>query len=333
MKTMTLKIGITDYTPKPHDVELSALPEGTEIVYLDGDLEETFRHDLLEDLDALLVWHKKISEKEVSKLNNCKIIVRYGVGYDALDLNAIGKRNIPAANTPDYGTEEVADTALAMILGLQRKIFEYDFKAKKITSGWQEHTMPPLQRMNQITVGIVGVGRIGSAVAARLKPFGCNIMGYDPNQPSGHEKAIGYKRTSSLEELLENSDIVTIHCPLSNETEGMVNEEFISKMKQGSILVNTARGGLIASLDPIEKALKSGKLYAAGLDVIPQEPPSEDDKLIKQWKANSEDLEGRLIINPHSAYFSEQAWYEMRYKAAETIKIFFETGKVRNQLI
>ena len=328
---MSFKIGITDYVPTPFSIEQEALGDDWELIGLDVHSAEEFSAKDVSDLDALLVWHAPITEGVVSLLKQCRIVVRYGVGYDLINVTALEKAGIIFCNTPDYGTEEVADTAAAMILHHVRRIGEYDYQSRHFVRGWQEHTLKPLSRSSERTLGVIGVGRIGTSLLRRMRPFGFRLIGYDPYQPSGHEKAIGYERVSNITELLERADIVSMHCPSNDETRGMIDDDFIAKMKSGSILINTARGSLIASLNSIESALRSGKLLAAGLDVLPSEPP-EQHRLIDSWRMEEPWLKGRLTITPHTAYYSEAAWRDMRYKAAETVRLFFNNGMTRNQI-
>jgi len=331
VKKMKYRIGITDYVQPPYNVEMEAFPD-VEYIFLNSEDESDFDQSTLAGLDALIVWHAHVGECTAKALKKGSIVVRYGVGFDSIDIAALSKEGVPFCNTPDYGTEEVADTACGMILNMQRKIASYDFACRNYQSGWQEHVQPPLTRTNKQTLGVVGVGRIGTAVINRMKAFGYRIIGYDPYQPSGHEKAVGYERKQYLKNLLEESDVVTVHCPLNNETRGLINDEFIATMKSGSMLVNTGRGQVLLDLDCIEKHLRSGHLSAVSFDVLPQEPPSFDHPLISAWKNNEEWVVGRITINPHSSYYSEQALFEMRYKAAETIRIFFKEGLLRNQV-
>lgn len=315
-------VGISDHVKEPYDIEAKAFPQAR-FVYL--------HPEVLGSLDALLVWNAYIDESTAVQLKSCKIVVRYGVGVDNVDAIALKKRGILFSNTPDYGTEEVADTTLAMILVLQRKIFSYDLKARDIAEGWRLHSLSPLSRLSKISVGVIGVGRIGTAVVNRLKPFGVKIYGYDPYQPSGHEKAIGYRRTFHLTEILHKSDIITIHCPLTSETKGMIDQAFLSSMKFGSILINTARGKILKNFDCLYHALRTEHLSGVGLDVLPDEPPHAHP-LITAWKDQEDWLLGRFMINPHTAYFSDEAWYEMRFKAAETAALFLEKGIHRNRI-
>ena len=323
-------VGITDHIVPPADIEQEAFP-GAEFRFLSDWRASEKSSEGWRQADALLVWHWVVDPATVALLDRCQIVVRYGVGYDLVDVQALAKRGIPLCNTPDYGTEEVADAACAMILTLQRKILAYDRACRGYAPGWQENLLRPHQRTSAQTLGIIGVGRIGTAVVNRMKPFGYRIVGYDPYQPSGHEKAVGYRRVHSLEELLSQADIVSVHCPLTTETRGMVDAKFLRGMKPGSSLVNTARGRILASLDCLEDALRSGHLASAALDVLPDEPP-KDHPLIRAWREDAPWIRGRLLINPHVAYYSEQGWYEMRFKAAETARMYLVTGKLRNYI-
>ncbi len=326
-----MKIGITDYIPAPFTIERDVFGEDAELVFLDALNDDDFDAEKIVDLDALLVWHAHISKNTANALKRCKIVVRYGVGFDNIDVAALEQNDILFCNTPDYGTEEVADTAVAMALALSRAILAYDNLARTLRDNWQENTIGGIKRLAYSTVGIVGVGRIGSAVLRRFRPFGPRLLGYDPFLPSGHEKALGYKRTDTLTDLLAEADIVSLHCPLSSKTEGLVDAEFLSHMKKGAILVNSARGGLTQDLDSLHAALREGRLGGVGLDVLPQEPP-KNGSLIDAWRANDAAIAGRVIINPHTAYFSEQAWMEMRQKTAETALSYLQHGHIRNRI-
>ncbi|MFC1747421.1 C-terminal binding protein [Pseudomonadota bacterium] len=328
---MKYLVGVTDYVNPPFDVEAAAFPEA-EFVNLGSEDEKEFSDDVLDRLDALVVWHAHIGPYTAERLAQAKIVVRYGVGFDGINVKSLDDKGIVFCNTPDYGTEEVADTACAMILNLQRKVSIYDFACREYKSGWQENVLPPLRRTNKQTLGVLGVGRIGTAVINRMRGFGYDIIGYDPYVPSGHDKAIGYKRFYKLNEFLTNCDVLTIHCPLNDETRGLIDDRFVSSMKPGAALVCTSRGPVIKDLDCLYESIQSGKLSAVALDVLPEEPPSFSAPLIKAWKAQEEWLRGRLIINPHSSYFSDDALYEMRFKAAETTRLCLVDGIIRNQI-
>ncbi|TDK32329.1 C-terminal binding protein [Rhizobium deserti] len=324
-------VGITDHMIGAPDLEADVLGPDVEIDFFDSRDEASFSADRLSRLDALMVWGARLGAQSIAHLNRCKGVVRYGVGYEKIDLAALASAGIPFANNPDYGTEEVADHALAMILSLHRRLFEHDARARSYTSGWQVHSLKPLARSTRATVGVIGVGRIGTAVVNRLKPFGFHVLGYDPGQPPGHEKAIGYERAGRLDELLGRSDIVTLHCPATAETRGMLNGDGFGRLKPGAIVVNTARGELIDDLDALEQALRSGHLAAAAIDTLVEEPPG-DHALLRAWRDREEWLAGRLVITPHNAFYSDHAAIEMRLNAAKTVRILLDEGRLRNQV-
>lgn len=297
------KIAITDYF-KEFKIEKSILGD---LVGLKPDI----------DTEVLLVWHEKIDENYIKSLPNLRAVQRYGVGCDTLDMDYLKSRNILCCNNPDYGVDEVSDTTIAMIMNIARGVFQYNVDAKKFKSNWQENAHRKLRRISNITLGVIGSGRIGSSVVLKGNALGFQTLIYDPYQPRGLEKTLKTKRADSLEELLKNADIISLHCPLNKETLGLVDEGFISKIKKGSSLVNTARGGLIKSNRLIFEALKSGKLYNCALDVLVNEPPQLGDKLIDAWRKQESWIDGRLIINPHSSYYSKTSISELRRNASQ----------------
>ena len=325
-------IGVTDFYRSPFDIEQKALGGGVEFIDFNSRDEDDFDGDTLRQLDAMLVYHARITDKTLAKLEKCKIIVRYGVGVDNMDLEALKDRRIPLCNTPDYGIEEISATAVSHLLNLWRKISSYDRACRNYREGWAQNLQKPIHRLSESTLGVIGVGRIGAAFIGLMRPFGCKILGFDPHQPAGHEDTVGYERVDTLAELLDVSDAISIHSVLTPETAGMVDENFISAMKTGAILVNTARGGLFKNLDIIEEGLKNGQLGGLGTDVLPSEPPL-DHPLIKAWREDAPWLRNRLVITPHTAQYSETALYDMRYLAAETVALFLNQKELRNRVI
>ncbi len=324
-------VGVTDHMFGKPDLEAKVLGDDVEIDFFGSTDEGSFEPNRLARLDALLVWGARVGARSIAHLTRCRGVVRYGVGYEKIDLPALAAAGIPFANNPDYGTEEVADHAVAMILSLHRRLWEHDARSRGYTSGWQVHSLKPLARSNRATVGVVGVGRIGTAVINRLKPFGFRVLGYDPGQPPGHEKAIGYERVERLDDLFAHADIVTLHCPANAQTCGMLDAAGLSRLKQGTILVNTARGELLDDLDALEAALRSGHLAAVAIDTLAKEPP-DDHPLLAAWRDRSSWLEGRLVITPHNAFYSDHAAIEMRQNAAQTVNILLREGRLRNQI-
>ena len=324
-------IGITHLVKPPFDPEREAFGDEVSITLFDTNNEREFDPALLRELDAFLVWTPEISAHTVQHLTRCQIVVRYGVGYDKIDRAALSKAGIQFSNNPEYGPEDVADTAMSMILSLQRRIFQHDQVSRTYKTSWQENHLTPVFRSCANTVGVIGVGRIGSSVVNRLKPFGHQILGYDPYVSQGHSQSIGYERVHTLDELFSRSSIITLHCPLTNETRGMINAKRIAQLPQGAILVNTARGALVDNLTTIELGLRDGRLSATGLDVLPHEPP-RPHALLTAWRNYEPWLAGRLIINPHNAFYSDQAMTKIRLNAAETARLYLNEGIHRNSV-
>ena len=256
------------------------------------------------DAHALILWHGPlVTAQVIARMKNCRAIIRNGVGFDTVDIAAAAKAGIPVCNVPDYGTEEVADHALALTLALYRQLFPLDAEAKQL--GWKINVSAKMRRLRTQTFGIVGLGRIGTAAALRAKAFGFRVVFHDPYVPSGTHKAVGVERVGSLDELLAMSDIISIHCPLSAETRGMIGARQIAMMKPGSFLVNTARGDIVEKA-PVFAALRSGHLAGAGLDVVEAEP----------LRTAEEAATPNLICTCHAAFCSPEGMVEMRSTSA-----------------
>lgn len=325
------RVGITDRTAPPFVQESRGFRDRADFVYFDTSEESALPAEELRRLDALLIWSPTLGEATVRNLKRCKIVVRYGVGYDRIDVAALERAGIAFCNNPDYGATEVAETAVAMILALQRRILLHDWRARGYREGWQGNLIKPTRRVGETTVGLVGVGRIGGCACRMLRALGFRVIGYDPYLAAGIEKVVQFERVHALEELVQRADVISFHCPLTEETRGLVDEGFIAAMKPGSVLINTARGRIFADLDCVERALRSERLFGVGFDVLVEEPPG-DEALIRAWRAGEDWLQGRAIINPHNAFYSDEAWEELRFKAAETAWLFLEKGVLRNAI-
>jgi phosphoglycerate dehydrogenase-like enzyme len=261
-------------------------------------------NDVICNSDALIVWHNcPITARGIERLRQCRAIIRNGVGFDSVDLAAAARCGIPVCNVPDYGTEEVADHAMALALALCRQLFPLDAEAKRL--GWTIPTPLKMRRLNRMNFNIIGLGRIGTAAALRAKAFGFNVSFYDPYLPSGVCKSIGVHRERELDELLRNADILSLHCPLTDETQHMIGERELMLMKQDAFIVNTARGALIEK-DAILTALREGRLGGAALDVIEDEP----------LRTAEEAATPNLIATCHAAFYSIESKLEMRATSA-----------------
>lgn len=294
-------------------------------------LGDELSKELHDGIEVLLVWHYKITNEFIDKLPNLKAMVRYGVGYDVFqDLEYIKQKGIYASNTPDYGTDEVSDSAFAMIMNIARGITRYDYQCREYQdNSWQTNTLKYIKRTSDYKLGVIGAGRIGGSVLLKANALRFQTHFYDPYLSSGTEKMLGAKRFDNLDELLETCDIISINAPLNSETNALIDEEFIAKMKAGSSIVNTARGAIVKDLDVFYEPLKSGHLNCVSLDVLPTEPP-QNCKMIDAWKAKEKWLDGRFIINPHAAFYSDKAYFEMRQKAALNVKRVLDGKKPIN---
>lgn len=259
-----------------------------------------------------------------------RIAVRSGVGFDNIDTVGWGARGIPACNVPDYGTTEVADHALALMLALTRGTVSYPREIVAGTSdGWHFSKAPLIRRHRRATFGVVGLGRIGLAAARRASAFDMNVVFYDPHLLSGVDLSTGYERVHSLAELFGSSDVVSIHAPLSKETRGLVNAGVLAAAKPGLILVNTARGPII-DLDALEAAMRAGTVAGAGLDVLPNEPGDLDHPLVRAWRAGEAWIKDRLVVTPHAAFFSPDAMVDLRLKSVEVVHAYLTEGRLTN---
>jgi D-3-phosphoglycerate dehydrogenase/C-terminal binding protein len=235
---------------------------------------------------------------------------------------------IPVANIPDYGSEDVADSAIGMVLTLMRGIHELNSRLRAGLGEWSYTQVQPLNRLRKCSIGIIGLGRIGTAAALRAKALGMEVFFYDPLKPDGYDKALGIHRIETLKGLLESTNVVSLHCPLTADTHHLINEETFNYMPMHSYLVNTARGAIVDTR-AIPGAVKSGRLAGAGIDVLEQEPPV-DDALVQAWQDPNHPAYHKLIINPHSAFYSEEGLQEIRKRSAQACRLALEGKPFRN---
>lgn len=306
---------ITDFVNDDLAPEREILGALAEVVALDATQEaQLVGH--VEKADALVVYHAiHITRQTLERLERCRVIVRAGVGFDNVDCAFARQRGIPVVNVPDYGSEEVADTALAMLLALVRGVHVMNSRLRAGERSWSYQLAAPVWRIRGRVLGIIGLGRIGTAMALRGKTLGMDVVFYDPYKPDGYDKSLGIRRAETLEELLRQSFVVSIHCPLTEETRHMLNARTMEMMPRGSFLINTARGGIVDTA-VVADFVARGHLAGVGLDVLEAEPPPEDHPLIRAWRDPGHPAHHRVIINPHAAFYCEEGFLEMRQKTA-----------------
>jgi phosphoglycerate dehydrogenase-like enzyme len=264
---------------------------------------------LLPQADAIMVFHdiSRLGESSFSQAPRCRGVVRAGVGYNNIDVEAATRRGVVVCNVPDYGTEEVADHAIMFLLALTRRLIPCH---QAIRSGtWHYETALGTPRLRGKTLGLVGCGRIGSATALRAKALGLDVVFFDPFLRQGMDKALGIRRAYELDNLLEQSHFVSLHCYLDDTTHHLINDRTLTRMRPGALLINTARGPIIDQT-ALLGALDSGHLGGAALDVVEREPL--DDPRISQHP--------RILLTPHTAFYSVEGFVELRTKTAEEVR-------------
>jgi D-3-phosphoglycerate dehydrogenase/C-terminal binding protein len=325
---MSWIVVVPDRMKPPADVEQAVFGDRAMVRVLGAHRNEQLPGHI-EDADAILAWHDLRWDASVlATLRRCKTLVRVGVGFDNVDLVAARDRGIVVCNVPDYGTHDVADHAIALLLSLARGLDGNNRISREGAWGWG---LVPSFRITGKTLGLVGLGRIGTATAVRAKAFGMNVAFYDPYKPQGWDKALGIARFHSLNELAAASDIVSLHTPLTPETRGMIGREFFAAAKRGQVLVNTARGPVV-DWPAFSSAFADGTISAAAFDVLPVEPADAREPLIRAWMDGRPDVRDRFIVTPHCAFYSQEALVEMRRKAAEEALRVLEGKRPLNQV-
>ena len=268
-----------------------------------------------QDADAVIVQFAAMTEKVIENLQKCRIIARYAIGVDSIDLAAAAKKGIVVANVPDYCIEEVSDTAVAHILNCTRKVSLANdlIHAKK----WAYEKIKPIQRLAGLTVGLVAFGNIARRTAEKLRAFNVHLMAYDPF--FSDDQTYEWVDFVSLETLLTQADIVSIHAPLTTETKHLLNQERFGLMKDGAIVINSSRGELIDGSALLD-ALESGKVAMAGLDVL-EGPDSE------YAQSALLDHSDKVFITPHMGWYSEQSIADLQTKTATNVYEMLANGK------
>lgn len=323
------RVVITDFINDTLAIEREVLDGVATVEAIDALAEQDLR-GRVESADAVMMYHNlSVNAATIESLTNCKLIVRCGVGFDNVDHAVARQRGIPVSNVPDYGTEEVADSAIGMMLTLARGIHQYNVRLQYDGDPWSYTIAQPLKRLRGAVFGIVGLGRIGIAAARRAAAIGMDVAFYDPFREDGFDKAIGVRRVETLKELIEQSHVLSIHCPLNDDSHQIINSKTIEWMPKGSYLINTGRGDVVDT-DIIPGAIASGRLAGAGIDVLATEPPDPADPLIAAWRDPIHPAHERLIINPHAAFYCEQGLEDMRRKGAQACRNALTGVPVRN---
>jgi D-3-phosphoglycerate dehydrogenase len=303
MKPHNLRVVITECDHGSIEEEKGELGLiGAELILAQVKEEE----DLIQvckNADGLINQYALLTRRVLEHLPNCKVISRYGVGVDSVDLKAATDLGIIVANVPDYCIDEVSNQTLAMILTLIRKTAFFDQKVK--SNQWDFHLGIPIYRIHGKTLGLIGCGKIGLEVAKKIYAFGVQVIAFDPYIQKAGE---GIELTD-LDTVLRKSDIISIHCPLNGSTRHLMGEREFKKMKKKPILINTSRGPIVDEIALIQ-ALKEGHISGAGLDVLEKEPPDLQNPLLKM---------DNVILSPHVGFYSVESISELKRRTAENV--------------
>ncbi|MGI6669855.1 MAG: C-terminal binding protein [Acetivibrionales bacterium] len=309
------KVVVTDDRHGSYDVERSVLSAiGAEVVVANCETPE----DVLEacrDADGIMANLAPMPAQVIQGLNKCKVIARYGVGYDNVDVEACTKKGIYLANVPDYCAEDVSDHALALLLGCVRKIARRDAQVRQ--GQWNIGKADPVYRITGKTFAFLGYGMIAQCLHRKIKGLNLGrVLVYDPFLDAGFVRSQGAEPVD-FETALKESDYISIHMPLNEKTRGIIGEEAFAMMKPTAIIVNTSRGPIIDEAALI-KALSEKRINSAGLDVFTKEPLDKDSPLMK--------LEN-CILTDHMGWYSEEAMEELKRKTAENVRDVLLGGK------
>jgi D-3-phosphoglycerate dehydrogenase / 2-oxoglutarate reductase len=263
--------------------------------------------------DLLLVQFVKVGAEALAQADTVRAIVRYGIGVDNIDIAAAAERGIAVARIPDYCIDEVADQTLALVLAVERRVLE---TANGTRAGeWNFRAGGPMRRLQGLSFGLLGFGRIAQAVALRAGAFGFKLLAHDVAVASEAFERLNVEAVSR-DELLARSDVLSLHLPLTPETRGTLGARELARLPQGATVINTARGGLIDEPSLLD-ALENGHLGGAGIDVLEREPPAPGDPLRTA---------PRIVLTPHAAWYSEAAIVELRTKAVEAALLLLNGG-------
>jgi len=308
----SFKVVLTDNIFPDLELEKSMLSKaGAELVEVKepADLEKNVRY-----ADAVINTYARLPAGIIEKMENCKLIIRNGIGVDTIDVEAASKKGIMVANLPYYCIDEVATHAAALLLDCNRKT---TYLNNKVKNGiWDVKMAIPIYSLENKVLGLMGFGKIAQAVSRKLKPFNMRMIAYDPYVP----QAVGNEHDVTLvdfETLLKESDFISIHCPLLPQTRGIFNYNAFKQMKKTSFIINTGRGPVINEKDLI-LSLQEGEIAGAGLDVLETDGIEMNNPLLKM---------DRVIITPHSAWYSEEAIVRRRTQTIENVVKVLQGGE------
>ena len=302
----TYRVLMTDYGWPSVELERKVLAEiGAELIVAETGAENELVA-LAPEADGILTNWKPTTGNVIQAARQCKVIGRTGIGVDNIDVDTATALGIVVTNVPTFCIDEVSDHAMALLLACARKVALLDRNVRE--GEWDRDVGPSMHRMRGQTLGIIGLGKIGEAIPPKAGAFGLEVLAYSPRLTPQIAQKHGVECTK-LHELLARSDFITIHAPLTPETEGLIGKKELRQMKPTAFVINTSRGDIIDST-ALHKALTEGWIAGAALDVLPQEPPTDDQPLLGL---------DNIVITPHAAFMSEESIYDLEIKAATAV--------------
>lgn len=315
MKNETFKVVFTDNAPSDFEIEKDIL-DNRRVQLIDGESSDVPTEELVQEANGVISSHYSFDRDLLEKMNNCEVISRRGIGVDYIDLEAASDNGIRVANVPEYCITEVSNHTFSLLLALHRRIVSQN---EAVQEGTWDGYRDPISRLEGQVLGLVAFGNIARALSEKASAFGIDVITYDPylNEEISKEYDVS---VVELDELIKESDIISLHAPLTPETEGMMGYSEFESMKETAYLINTARGGLV-SQDELIEAVRAGEIGGAGLDVLQSEPPSQDDPILNQEE---------IVITPHMAHYSDESKEKLRRKVAENVLAVVEGKTPKN---
>ena len=300
---MTFRVLVTDRAWPDLEIERAILAEAdAEVIEAPNGSEATLV-ELARDADAIAVCWAQVTDAVIRSAVRCRVISRFGIGLDNIAVDTATQLGIPVTYVPDYCVDEVADHTMALLLACARNIGFFHDRTKR--GEYNLQAAPPMPRLRNCVLGLVGLGRIGRAVAARAHAFGMTVCAHTP---SGNPYGTGC-RMVEFDRILTHSDFISLHCPLNDQTRALLGSEQFQRMKRSACLINTSRGALVDQ-QALQRALDSDGIAGAALDVFEPEPPDLTQPLFQN---------SRVIVTPHAAFFSRESVQELRTRTSRQI--------------
>jgi D-3-phosphoglycerate dehydrogenase / 2-oxoglutarate reductase len=296
---------ITDHTWPTIAIERAVLGRVGASVREPRSNDEPELIELARDAEAILTCFTPVTARMIESAPRLRVVARFGIGVDNIDVDAATRRDIPVTNVPVYCLDEVAEHVIALTVSLRRRTLVFDRAVRE--GNWSLHTGMPMHRLSGQTLGILGYGRIGAAVAARARGLGMHVIAHDPTIRAGN--VVDGVEAVDLAGLATRSDVLTLHAPLAASTRGIVDAGFLAQMKPSAVLINAARGPLVDQ-DALAAALHAGAIAGAGLDVFDPERLAPDHPLLSA---------PNVVLTPHVAFYSEESIHELRHQAAGAV--------------